>query len=376
MLKSAVGVLVLVTKNHELLKTLMAKLNTFIVAERRKSLSENTTELRNEHTTRKELATELIRRFGPSGCVHMNGVPHPVISTGSHVLDQMTGIYGIPGGRITEISGDFSTGKSTMALQIIRSAQASGGATALINAEYCFSERYAAQLGVNTKDLVLLEPETFEQAFDMAYKLIASGGLSVLVVDSFPALLPKEEQIGDMGDTVSIHGTLARQGICKILAAASKNMCAVVIVNQLRYRNIARWNEEPNWVEITPGGNVLKFFTSLKISLKTIHQSDEKQVIRAAVTKNNLGRPTGVVMTQLNYGHGFTNGDIFICDLCRQHYLPRRTRSLFSGYCKCGSCGEWSGGHSYSKDFLSETKLILREQLDILPGLKHLGFPI
>jgi len=245
-----------------------------------------------------ELAIEQIeRQFGKGSIMKLGEfstkVSEDAISTGSLSLDLALGIGGIPRGRVTEIFGSESSGKTTLAQHIIAEAQKTGGIAAYIDAEHCFDPMYAARCGLKIEDLLISQPDTGEQALEITETLVRSGAVDVIVIDSVAALVPRAEIEGEMGDVhVGLQARLMSQALRKLVAAIGKSRAAVIFVNQLREKvGIIFGNPE-----ITPGGRALKFYSSVRIDLRkgdTIKQGAEiiGTKIKAKVVKNKVAPP-------------------------------------------------------------------------------------
>ena len=302
--------------------------------------SESKVEVKNDsNMTEKEKALDaalqqIQKQFGKGAIMKLGddtGLNIETISTGSISLDIATGVGGIPRGRITEIYGPESSGKTTLALHIIAEAQRLGGRAAFIDAEHALDPEYASKLGVDINELLVSQPDTGEQALEICEMLVRSGALDVVVVDSVAALVPKAEIQGEMGDShVGLHARLMSQALRKLAGAINKSNTCAIFINQLREKVGVMFGNP----EVTTGGRALKFYATMRIDVRRVEgikQGDQfiGNRTRVKIVKNKVAPPFKQAEFDIMYGYGISReGDALDCAV--EHKIVDKAGAWYS----------------------------------------------
>ena len=312
--------------------------------------------------------TQIERQFGKGSIMKLGSSERvadvPAISTGSLSLDIALGTFGVPRGRVVEIYGPESGGKTTLALHIVAEAQKKNGIAAYIDAEHALDVTYAKKIGVNTDELLISQPDTGEQALEIAETLVRSGALDVLVVDSVAALVPKAELEGEMGDAqMGLQARLMSQALRKLTGSISKSKTTVIFINQLRMK-IGVFFGNP---ETTTGGNALKFYSSQRLDIRKMTSIKNGQDVigfrtKVKVVKNKLAPPFREAEFDIIFGEGISReGDVL--DLAAENGIIEKS-------------GAW---YSYKGDRIGQgrdnSRIFLKENPDIMAAWKTMSAP-
>lgn len=332
----------------------------------------------NERAQAVKLAMEQIeKQFGKGSIMKLNegslveGMR--VISTGSIALDLALGIGGVPHGRIIEIFGPESSGKTTLALHVLANAQKQGGIGAFIDAEHALDPVYASAIGVDLDNLLVSQPDTGEQALEIAETLVRSGGIDIIIVDSVAALVPRAEIEGEMGDShMGLQARLMSQALRKLTGAISKSNCTIIFINQLRMK-IGIMFGNP---ETTTGGNALKFYASLRLDIRRISsikvgEQDMGNRVRVKVVKNKLASPFKIAEFDIMFGHGISR-EGSILDVGVDVEVIQKAGAWFSyGEQRLGQ-----GREAVKQLFIEQPELAKKIEREILTKMKEQGAPL
>lgn len=301
---------------------------------------------------------QIEKQFGKGSIMKLDGstaVKVPAIPTGSLALDAALGVGGIPRGRVIEIFGPESSGKTTLTLSIISQVQKQGGTAAFIDAEHAFDATYGQKVGVKLEDLLVSQPDTGEQALEIAETLVRSNAVDLVVIDSVAALTPKAEIEGEMGDShMGLQARLMSQALRKLTAAINKSGCCVIFINQIRMKIGVMFGSP----ETTTGGRALKFYASIRIDLRRIEtlKVGEEMVgnrVRAKIVKNKVAAPFREAEFEIMFNEGISQvSDVF--DLAVKYEIIEKSGAWFSFE------GEKVGqGRENVRKFLKENPKIL-----------------
>ena len=328
----------------------------------------NTEKLRALQTTIEKLE----KTYGKGSIMRLSDTPTtdiPVISTGSLGLDIALGIGGIPKGRIIEIYGPESSGKTTLAMHCIAEAQKNNGIAAFIDAEHAFDKAYAEKLGIDTENLLISQPDDGEQALEIAEHLIRSGSIDIIVIDSVAALVPRNELEGDMGDSkMGLQARLMSQALRKLTGIINKTGCACIFINQLRDKIGVMFGNP----ETTTGGNALKFYSSVRLDIRSVTNLKESdgtisgKRTRVKIVKNKIAPPFKIVEFDLVYGEGISKVGELI-DIGVELGIIKKSGSWFSYEDQ-----KLAQGREASKELLSDNpELFDKIEMEIKQKNKH-----
>jgi recombination protein RecA len=316
---------------------------------------------------------QIDKQFGKGSIMRLGSrekVDVPAIPTGALSLDAALGVGGLPRGRVAEIFGPESSGKTTLALHVISEAQRRGGMAAFIDAEHALDANYAAKLGVNTDDLLVSQPDSGEQALEIAEVLIRSGAVDVLVIDSVAALVPRAELEGEMGDAqMGLQARLMSQALRKLTSIVAKSKTCLVFINQLREKIGVMFGNP----ETTTGGRALKFYASIRLDIRRIASLKEGEAIigsraKVKVVKNKVAPPFREAEFDILYGEGISKeGDLI--DLGVEHTVIEKSGAWYAYK------GERLGqGRENARQFLKEN-VDIRSEIETKLR-KELGLPV
>lgn len=322
----------------------------------------NSKEMEQKQRALDDAFSKIEKQFGKGSVMRMGDAPKiniEAIPTGAMNLDIALGIGGIPKGRIIEIYGPESSGKTTLALHIIAEAQKRNGLAAFIDAEHALDAQYAEKLGVDIDNLIISQPDTGEQALEIAESLIRSSALEIIVVDSVAALVPRAEIEGDMGDShIGLQARLMSQALRKLAGVIAKSNCTLVFINQLREKVGVMFGNP----EVTTGGRALKFYASVRMEIRRAEQIKEGDTVkgnrtRIKIVKNKVAPPFRQVEFDIMYGEGISKTGT-ILDVAVDADIIKKSGAWYSY--KDDKIGQ---GREKSKDFLDENPIIKNEIL-------------
>ncbi len=317
--------------------------------------------------------SQIDKSFGKGTVMRLGDRPEmnvEAIPTGSLALDAALGIGGVPKGRIIEIYGPESSGKTTLALHILAEAQKRGGEVAFVDAEHALDTVYAAALGVDTDNLLVSQPDTGEQALEITDALVRSGAIDAVVVDSVAALVPKQEIEGEMGDTfVGLQARLMSQALRKLAGTIAKTNCVVIFINQLRMKIGVMYGNP----ETTTGGNALKFYSSVRLDVRRIESIKEGGNVignktRVKVVKNKVAPPFREAIFEIMYGQGISKWGELV-DLAVQMDIVQKSGSWFS----MGDERIGQGANSVKDYFINNPEIAEKVEAEVRENLWKLN---
>lgn len=330
-----------------------------------------------ENNSRKKALTEAVsqieKKFGKGSIMKLGErVAMPglgVISTGSISIDSALGIGGAPRGRVIEIFGPESSGKTTLAIHLVASAQAMGGSAAFVDAEHAFDPTYAAALGVDIDDMLISQPDSGEQALEITETLARSGAIDIIVIDSVAALTPRSELQGEMGDPqMGMQARLMSQALRKLTAVVARSGACLVFINQIRHKIGGYGNPET-----TTGGNALKFYASIRIDIRKVGQlKDQGDLVghrtKVKVVKNKMAPPFKEVELDVVFGEGFSRTAELV-DLGVEHEVVKKSGAWYSfGDERIGQGKENVKRHfKENPDLAAHVEKLIREKIGIAP---------
>jgi recombination protein RecA len=330
------------------------------------------TEVREERRTIDTTLDAIRTKFGEDSIMKLGDKPKvgvDAISTGSIGLDEALGVGGVPRGRIIEIFGPESSGKTTLSLHIIAEAQKIGGVCAFIDAEHALDPEYAKRLGVKTEELLVSQPDTGEQALEIVDSLVRTGKLDVIVVDSVAALTPKDEIEGDMGSHhVGKQARLMSQALRKLTAIVAKSKTIVIFINQIRMQIGVMFGNP----ETTPGGKALKFYTSVRLDIRRIAQIKKGEEVmggrvRVKVVKNKVAAPFRQTEFDLMYNEGISREGELLA-LGEKFGIVKKSGSSYEYSPASGDSVKLGRGYDATRQFLQENKPIANQILKEIRG--------
>ena len=311
---------------------------------------------------------QIDRHFGKGTIMRLGedtaAVQIDAIPTGSLSLDEALGVGGIPRGRIIEVYGAESSGKSTLSYHIMAEAQKMGGTAAYIDAEHALDPGYSARCGVNLDDLLLSQPDSAEQALEICEYLVRSSAVDIVVIDSVAALVPKAEIDGDMGDThVGLQARLMSQALRKLTAAISRSDCSVIFINQIREKVGVIWGSP----EVTPGGRALKFYSSVRIDLRRIESIKQAgdfvgNRVRARIVKNKVAPPFKTAELDIMFNEGISKQGELLEIGVEKGFVTKRGAFYSFGDLRLGQ------GRENAKQYLKENPDIGNQIEDLITG--------